>query len=903
MKKTFPMGLMLVVCISFIQLSGQSVKPTLTPADYTKWHTLGSSAISDDGNWISWGIRMVDGDDSLFIKNAGTGKIFSYPLSSTALFSSDSRWVAMRIGYTEKETEKMTEQKKPIKFKTRLLNLSDGTEKVFENVESFYFTRDASHLIMSGYAGEKRTRDLFLCHLQTGRVKNLGNIAESSVNKSGTRLAYIISAEDKKGNGVELLNLADYSVNFIDNDTALYRSLVWEREGNALAFMKEYKDTIHSEANYKLFSVRNINTKHDIRVFDPAASNAIPEGMRISEAYRPVWSKDMKTLFFGVYNWTPKPAKSKNGAPAADAKLPGLDIWHWKDDPIQPRQKISYNSDNNFSYLFSWNIEPNSIIRIINEDYERAAITGDGRHVVVMDGSPYKPSFREEQFNVYIVNALTGEKKTIMERSQSMSGSSPEGKYALYFKDKNWWLYDIYKDQHVNITASVPTVFWNTRDDSPKEEKPPFGVSGWMKDDKGFLANDEFDVWRIPTDGSKAVKLTTGRESGIIYRLTRLDFEDNFIDPAKDMYFTTFGDIDKKSGYFRIPVKGKAGMLIFDDKSITGLAKAKNSDTFIYRSETYYESPNIFSTTYAFSAPLKITNTNPHQGEFAWGKSELIKYKNVNGQDLQGALFYPANYEPGKKYPMIVYIYEIRSNMLHRYTTPSARSSYNTTNFTSQGYFVYQPDIVYRSNNPGISAVECVVPSVEAVLKTGMVDEKKIGLMGHSWGAYQTSFIITQTELFSAAVAGAPLINMISMYNEIYWNSGTPNQNIFETSQGRLREPWWDIMEEYMANSPMFQARNIKTPLLVAFGTNDGAVDWHQGIEMFTTMRRLEKPYIMLVYDGENHSLAKKEDQLDYTKKVNEFFNHHLLGTEAPEWIVSGKKYLEKKREEDKVKK
>jgi dipeptidyl aminopeptidase/acylaminoacyl peptidase len=195
------------------------------------------------------------------------------------------------------------------------------------------------------------------------------------------------------------------------------------------------------------------------------------------------------------------------------------------------------------------------------------------------------------------------------------------------------------------------------------------------------------------------------------------------------------------------------------------------------------------------------------------------------------------------------------------------------------------------------------VPSVEAVIKTGMIDEKKIGLMGHSWGAYQTAFIITQTELFSAAVAGAPLINMISMYNEIYWNSGSPNQNIFETSQGRLREPWWDIMDEYLANSPMFQARNINTPLLVAFGTNDGAVDWHQGIEMFTTMRRLEKPYIMLVYDGENHSLAKKENQLDYTRKVNEFFNHHLLGTEPKEWITSGKKYLEKRKEEDKVKK
>lgn len=903
MKRKLAIPFLLVVFFSFLQTSGQDRKPAITAADYTKWQTLGSSVIADDGKWISWTIRMVEGDDSLFIKNLGTGKVYSYPLSSGLSFSSDSKWASMRIGYSEKETEKMTEQKKPIRFKVRLLNLADGTVKIYNNVESSYFTRDASHLIMSGYTGDKRTRDLFLVNLASGRLKNLGNIAESSVNKAGTRLAYIVSAEDKKGNGVELLNLSDYSVTFLDNDTAVYRSLVWEREGNALAFMKDFTDTAYTESNYKLFTVRNIAAKPDIRVFNPAGSNAIPSGMRISENYRPSWSKDMKTLFFGVYTWTPKPAKGKDSKAAADVKLPGLDIWHWQDDPIQPRQKLNYNTDNSFTYLFAWNIDPNSVIRITDEELERATITGDGKHALAMNTNLYKPSFREELYDYYIINTLTGEKKKILEQFSSVYGSSTDGKFILYFKDKNWWVYDIYKSAHTNLTAKVPTEFWNTRDDSPKDVKPPFGNAGWLKEDKAFFANDEFDVWKIPTDGTTPVRITSGKESGIIYRLTRLDMEENFIDPAKDMYFSTSGDVDKKRGYFRIPVKGKPGMLIYEDKAISGLSRAKNSDVFVYRAETYSESPNFFTTGYTFTSPVKVTNTNPQQASYAWGKSELIHFKNKHGKDLQGALTYPANYEPGKKYPMIVYIYEIVSTGLHRYVTPSARSSYNITNFSSQGYFVFQPDIVYGKNNPGQSAVECVVPAVEAAIKTGMIDEKSIGIMGHSWGAYQTAFIITQTDLFSAAVAGAPLINMISMYNEIYWNSGTPNQNIFETGQGRLREPWWEIMDDYLANSPMFQARNINTPLLVAFGTVDGAVDWHQGIEMFATMRRMEKPYIMLVYDGENHSLAKKENQLDYAKKVNDFFNHHLMNKEAPEWIVSGKKYIEKRKEEDSIKK
>ena len=267
---------------------------------------------------------------------------------------------------------------------------------------------------------------------------------------------------------------------------------------------------------------------------------------------------------------------------------------------------------------------------------------------------------------------------------------------------------------------------------------------------------------------------------------------------------------------------------------------------------------------------------------------------------MQGALFYPANYEAGKQYPMITYIYETLSNTVHSYSSPSQRSAYNTANFTSSGYFVFRPDIVYDINDPGVSAVNCVVPAVEEVLKTGMIDKTKVGLMGHSWGAYQTSFIITQTNLFSAACAGAPLTNLISMSNSIYWNTGTPDSKIFETSQGRFDGPWYEKMEDHMRNSPMYQAANINTPLLVAFGDKDGAVDWHQGIEMYSTMRRMQKPHIMLVYADENHGLAKKENQIDYQKRQREFFDYYLLGKTPEKWIVDGVSQQEKLKQKAK---
>ncbi len=892
--------LTVILLAGFLCVTAQEPLPVIKPEDYTKWQTLGATTISDDGSWVGWSVSLVDGDDTLYIKNATSGISYKYPLSAGLTFSSDSKWAACRVGYSEKDIEKMREQKKPVKNKTRLLELTTGSERIFENTESFSFARNAGHLVMSGYSTENsKTKDIFLFNLRTGTLKNIANISDYSVNKPGNRLAYIISAENKKGNGVELMNLDNYSVAFLENDTAIYRNIVWEREGDALAFLKAYADTGYVEENHILFTVRKVTTKPEIKSWKPESDNTFPAGMRIHENYKPVISDNHKTVFFGAFDWTVKEKKEKK--PGADEKLPDVDIWHWKDDPVQPRQKVQYNTDKDFSYLFAWSVDAGKAVKITDEQMRRGSPTPDGRYVLATDDTPYKPAFRQVYYDHYAVNTLTGEKNLIMSNFTNLYGSSPAGRYALYFKDNNWWVYDLQGNKHKNLTEGIESVFWNTRDDSPNDVKPPFGSGGWYKDDKSVLLYDEFDVWKVFPDGAKPLRLTNGRENGIIYRVTRFSFEYPWLDPAGDLYFSAFGDIDKKMGYYRLTPKNKFERLIYDDKAISALRKAEKSDWFIFNSETYADSPDVFRVPASFAGAVQMSETNPQQKDFAWGRSEVVHFTNRDGKPLQGALFYPAGYEPGEKYPMIVYIYEIRSNVVNRYVTPSSRSPYNTTNYTSQGFFVFQPDIVYKTNQPGESAADCVIPAVEEVLKTGMIDEKKIGIMGHSWGAYQTSFIITQTDLFSAAVAGAPLINMISMYNEIYWNTGSPNQNIFEISQGRLREPWWVIMDDYMRNSPMFQAHNITTPLLVAFGNVDGAVDWHQGIEMYTTMRRMEKPYIMLVYDAENHSLSKKENQIDYTKKVNEFFNHNLLGTEPEEWITRGKKYLDKKIEEEKA--
>jgi dipeptidyl aminopeptidase/acylaminoacyl peptidase len=288
-----------------------------------------------------------------------------------------------------------------------------------------------------------------------------------------------------------------------------------------------------------------------------------------------------------------------------------------------------------------------------------------------------------------------------------------------------------------------------------------------------------------------------------------------------------------------------------------------------------------------------VTRTNPFQDRYRWGRSELIDFRNTRGQRLQGALFYPADYEPGRQYPMITYIYETRSPLVHSYSTPSERSAYNTAVWTSQGYFVYQPDIVYRDRNPGLSAVEALVPAVEAVLETGMVDPERVGLVGHSWGGYQTAFVPTQTDIFAAAVAGAPLTELTSMYLSIYWNLGVTDARIFEISQGRMEVPPWEDLESYHANSPVHQIESLNTPMLVAFGDEDGAVDWDQGILFYNAARRAGKDMVLLVYEGENHGLGKRPNQIDYHRRINQWFGHYLKGEPAPDWMATGVPYLE----------
>jgi dipeptidyl aminopeptidase/acylaminoacyl peptidase len=912
-------------------------KKNLTPDDYGKWQSIGASEISPNGEWVAYQITVAEDNDTLFLTNRNTNKIYKLAFASSPEFSKDNKWIAFRIGMPFKDAEKLREDSKPIEYKMGLLNLETGRKETIQNINRFGFSRNGKFLAVYINA-PKENKDkgsvLLLRNLGDSSTRTIGNVTEYAFNKKSDYISYVVESANAAGNSVELFNLNTYVLKVLASDTLKFSKINWQKEGEGLSFFKTFKDSLFEEENAIVYAYTNIYKVPSVKIFNPKNEANFPKGMRIYNGSDLKVSDDQSSIFFGLKNWTSKPANEEKKKAAdstkanadstklktdstktktdstktdvakkdkKDEKLAAVDIWHWNDPEIQPRQKNTYTQDKEASYLSVWNIDNNRFYQLAKETTPDAQLSGNQKYAITSTNKKYKPAFKEDYADAYLINVKTGEAKLVFEKTLDngfgFPQSSPDGKYLYYFKDKNWWSYNITTQQNSNLTENINTKFWNTRDDHPAS-RPPFGLGGWTKGDKEILLYDEYNIWAVKPDGKGSRKITDGEKEEIVFRINRVDYEEPYLDDSKPIYLSAYGDKTKKFGYYKYE-KGKTEKLIYDDVLINRLTKAKDADAFTYVKQDYHVSPKLFATD-NFVAEKNIVSTNPQQQNYYWGKSELMSFTNAKGQKLQGALFYPANYEAGKKYPMVVYIYELLSNTVHSYINPGNRSAYNTTNFTTGGYFIFRPDIVYDVNDPGLSAVNCVVPAVKEVLKTGMIDADKIGLMGHSWGAYQTSFIITQTNLFHAACAGAPLTDLISMSMSIYWNQGITDQKIFETSQGRFDGPWYDRMQEHMRNSPMFNADKIATPLLVAFGDKDGAVDWHQGIEMYGTMRRMMKPHVMLVYADENHGLAKKENQIDYQKRQRQWFDHYLLGKPAEKWITDGVSYLDKMKEREK---
>jgi len=891
-------------------LSAQS-KPTLEPADYGRWENLGSGTLSPDGAWLAVSVSRVNEENELRLHRVTSDSVVTVGYGTQASFSKDSRWAAYLIGLSEKDRKAAEKANRPVHMKLGLIDLRSGGVETVGDVAGFAFSGDGRYLAMKGYRAKDQKHegtDLLVRELATGRTMAFGNVSDFAWQDEGGLIAWTVDAETKAGNGVVLYDPETGIQRTLESDTSSYTDLGWRDESDDLSVLRVRSDSAYEGNNHVLIAWTGLAGKSPVmHVLDPATMTGFPADTRVVDFRTPSWSEDGSMMFFGIQPWERKEPEDSTGD--ADDEKPGVEVWHARDVDIIPTQKVRAQRDREMNYLSGWRLRDDRFIEIADELVEDAQTARYGMVALGSDATPYE---RERMFgplykDLYVIDLATGTRTPVRQRLMvsntndlgwGTASLSPTGRYVLYLEKDHWWVYDVQKKTHTNITERIPTVFVDTADDHTVEQKPPFYPVGiWTPGDRSVLLQDEFDVWDVAPDGSKSERLSDGAAEHVQHRLVRLDFDEVTLDPSQPVYVALYGERTKKYGYGTVQ-RGKAEQrLLFVDGNVGRLTRAEDADVYGYVTMDFDDSPDYFVGGPALAGSRQVTHTNPFMDEYAWGRSELVDFRNRQGENLQGALFYPADYQPGRKYPMIVYIYEIVSSGVHNFSTPSERSAYNPTIWTQNGYFVFMPDIVYRDRDPGLSAQDALEPAVAKVVGTGMVDGARVGLVGHSWGGYQTAFVSSVSRTFAAGVAGAPLTELASMYLSIYWNSGGTDARIFEVSQGRMEVPPWKDVDAYMRNSAVWNIEEMTTPLLMTFGDKDGAVDWHQGIELYNAARRENKDLVMLVYEGENHGLAKKPNQIDYHRRIMEWFNHYLKGEPAPDWMTRGVRFLDKDKE------
>ena len=890
-------------------------------ADMAAWKGISSVAIASNGQWAAWRIAEAEGDATVVVKALNTKEEFSFPAGQgvgALEFSDDGLWMAFTSHMTKKEQEAAKKAKKPIQTKLTLVDLKTGKASTIEKVRKFSFANQrGAWIAMHKFAADgavpmapsaaapgaapapakPKGADLLLKNLKTGVLLNLGNVSEFAFDHEGRFLSYLVDANDKAGNAVIVHSLDNGSSQVVDEGEFVYEKLLWNDKGNGFTVLKSIEDKAYQDKLWHALGFRLDGNQSFVKTtIDPAKLKDFPADMTISGDAQPRWSKDFAWISFGIKEAKKKPKEEKK-EPEADEKV-NLVLWHHQDKRLPTQQKVQQDMDKKRSAAALYRVAEEKFVRLGDEKLTNVSLPLAGDWALAQDDSEYQrqASMDGRRFSdVYAINLKNGDRRLLNKQASWTFALAHDGRHYLHYEDGHFYSVEMASGKRHNLTAGLNASFINL-DDDHNLIKPPVQPFGWSADSRFVLLSDGWDIWKMPADGGKAVQLTSdGQRDQVRYqRRMVLDQEEKGIDLSKPQYFSAYGEWTKKAGYLRLEPNGSAKRLVFDDAAYRRLLKAEKADVFLLSKETAITAPDLYVSGATLNDARKLTDLMSQEKNYTMGSGTmLVIYVGTDGKKLQGALFLPTNYQAGKAYPTVVYIYEKLSQGLNSYMPPIVGGGgFNRSYYTSHGYAVLTPDITYRLNDPGVSAKESVLPALQAAIATGVVDAKRVGLQGHSWGGYQTAFLVTQTDAFKAASAGAALTNMISMYSLVYKNSGSTNQAIFESSQGRFLGAYNDHWEAYVRNSPVFFAKNVKTPLLMLQNDVDGAVDYTQGVEYFNTLRRAGKDVIMLEYSGENHGLVKKPNQKDYMQRMKEFFDFHLKDKAAPGWLKQGVAWL-----------
>jgi len=807
--------------------------------------------ITLDGKWVVFTEDFDTKENILFLKHTTDTLTFKFPGGQWLRISDNDRW----FGCINSNNE------------LHVVDLETYTKDIYHDIQSYSFSKTGDYLV--GLQKKNEALETLLVvdlnsHLTT-TIKGVKNYMWHPKQNS-----LLITSQDGNLNKVELYHVEDVAFEVLKESlNGSFSNLLWSDAGDDVVFTEQI-----NQENY----IHYYSNSGVLKTLDDATIEQENSEFEISNRAPFINKNGEKILFY---------RQIKND----DEDINSIEIWNTEDPWIYPRMKDF--EEREVAYLLTaWYPETNKIVAIETKDMPTSALDINHDYALVFDKLKYEPLYKEfPNTDIYIKNMETGDEHLVVQNQYTGPGFatiSPNGKYVSYFKNKHWWVYDITKRQALNLTKGIASTFENFERDYTGDPLP-FGNPGWTENDEFIILNDLYDIWLISSDGKHKERITRGREEKIKYRLSkelnRNVYYSLTINPSFSSSVFNFDlgvllemkdDSKHRTGYALWDGTNKTRRVIFEDKKLDEILISEDKNSIVFRKQTFNEPPSIYRLNLQTNEVFLIYQSNEQLLSYDLGRGELIKYQ-VGKDLLSGALIFPANFNPQKQYPLIVFIYENLSGKIHVFDPPSYYDfiGFNTLKYSTNDYFVLYPDISYTIQDPGISALNSVTLAVNKALESGFIDDKKLGLIGHSFGGYESAFITTQTDMFVAAVAGSAITNVTSHYHSIGWNWKQPEIWRYETQQWRMMDSYYHVKDAYLRNSPMQYVENVRTPLLLWTGKEDYQVYWEQSIEMFLGLKRLGKKSKLLLFDSEEHVLMNKKNQKTLSIEIMAWFDQH----------------------------
>lgn len=828
-----------------LRLVAQVIKERLPEHQYRFFSELALSSVSENGKWVVYNLSYETAPDTLCVKSTKGSTLYKLPDARQPFFAARETFIALLPGEI-----------------LHLVNLNSGRVSDIKNIINYEMPDNKKYLV----AKSKDAPTLLIIDSFTGRIAlTLENVAEYTLNKESNMLAY--TSSDKKS--VSLLDLKEVP-HEVSLDIPDATGLTWQKKGSCLAYYTRSAENSNA-GSLGLYNLDQNNT----------LTYSIPKEGALSEL-RYIHSLSVSDDVPRVIITIIKPEETK------DPKV-GPEVWNGNDKWLYP---LSYFMNQELSVKYYWWKPESAPVPITDAELPAMRLSGKQNFALLHNPAEYEPQYVQYPYADYHVQNLdTGETKLLvksMTTANDWISLSPYSDDVAYYERGDWWLYRPTTEKRFCLTCQIQAK-WDNSSTNAMPPVQPYGIGGWSDDGTFLLMYDDHDIWQVSLENAAPLRLTKGFESAMVFRLGEkwLFPKQDVINNGTSIIFHGKSINDNSEDYFRYNFKEGLHRLSTEKGTVRQIRKTAHGD-LAYIGERYDTPPHIYFAKRGEKQAKKIVETNSLQHKYLWGHSELISFK-INGSTSKAALFYPAGYEKGRRYPMITYIYEELSNKLHQYSAPLQRGTvgFNVTDYTLNGYLVLMPDIRYQGGNPGISASESVIAAVDEVVRRGIADPEAIGLMGTSFGGYETGFILTQTNKFSAAVSGAGIYDLPSFYFTMSPDFLLMEAWRFENQIFRMGFPYFSNQQAYLNNSPLQHAPQITTPVLLWCGKKDGVVPWEQSLIFYNALKRLDKKVILLAYPEEHHAMATEENQIDLAHRARQWFDH-FLKKQHSKWIASG---------------